>query len=314
MGISDKKNFLKYNDLVELVKLNKISTKEEYIHKYAEIHNDSGLKAPSNPNSFYKNEWTNWSKFLSKPLNKKKHNNVYYSYSECKNKIQSKKIKSKNDFYIKINEIIKSDIRIPYSPNTIYKNEWEGWGEFIGTKSVQPQKKEFLSYDECKNWAKQYEFRFQKEWRKLNKKLIPENIPHTPDQIYKNNGWVSWNEFFGIDNQTNISYGEKKIWDYLDSKKIKFIYNKSLNDCKNKHKLRFDFYLPENKTCIEYDGIQHYKPIDLFGGEIEFNKTKKRDNIKNLFCEINEIELLRIPYYLNDNEIYKLLDNKIKIN
>ena len=32
---------------------------------------------------------------------------------------------------------------------------------------------------------------------------------------------------------------------------------------------------------IEYDGIQHFEPVKLFGGEEEFKRTKKRDAIKN---------------------------------
>ena len=32
----------------------------------------------------------------------------------------------------------------------------------------------------------------------------------------------------------------------------------------------FDFYLPKHNICIEYDGKQHFEPIDIFGGEDEF--------------------------------------------
>lgn len=30
--------------------------------------------------------------------------------------------------------------------------------------------------------------------------------------------------------------------------------------------LPFDFYLPEHNICIEFDGMQHFKPIDYWGG------------------------------------------------
>ena len=37
--------------------------------------------------------------------------------------------------------------------------------------------------------------------------------------------------------------------------------------------------------AIEYDGQQHYKPIEKFGGEKAFEKTKFRDVIKNNYCK-----------------------------
>ena len=62
--------------------------------------------------------------------------------------------------------------------------------------------------------------------------------------------------------------------------------------------------------CIEYDGIQHFEPIKLFGGEKEFLKTQKKDRIKNEYCINNNIRLIRIS---NVNDVEKLLINKLII-
>ena len=48
--------------------------------------------------------------------------------------------------------------------------------------------------------------------------------------------------------------------------------------------------------CIEYDGVQHFKSVEYFGGDITLKNTIKRDNIKNVFCSSKGITLLRIPY------------------
>jgi very-short-patch-repair endonuclease len=100
------------------------------------------------------------------------------------------------------------------------------------------------------------------------------------------------------------SKGEILIREYLEKYKINYKSQFKFKDCKHKRKLPFDFYLPEYKICIEYDGIQHYKPIDYFGGESELNNTKIRDNIKNNYCKNNNINLIRIKY--NDNITKKL--------
>ena len=48
--------------------------------------------------------------------------------------------------------------------------------------------------------------------------------------------------------------------------------------------------------CIEYQGIQHYTPIDFFGGENSFIELKNRDKIKRNFCKENNITLIEIKY------------------
>jgi hypothetical protein len=50
------------------------------------------------------------------------------------------------------------------------------------------------------------------------------------------------------------------------------------------------------KTCIEFDGEQHFRPIEYYGGENEFERIKKRDEIKFQFCKSNIIRLIRIKF------------------
>ena len=72
--------------------------------------------------------------------------------------------------------------------------------------------------------------------------------------------------------------------------------------------MQFDFYIPNLNLCIEYDGKQHFEPINYFGGIDSFNKQIIKDSIKNDFCHKNNIKLMRIPYY-EFNNIEKILDN-----
>lgn len=92
----------------------------------------------------------------------------------------------------------------------------------------------------------------------------------------------------------NISKGEIFIQNFLSEKNILFYKQHTFSDCKNIRLLPFDFYLPDKNTCIEYDGEQHYKPIVRFNGEIGFQKTQMRDKIKNEYCKLNNIKLIRV--------------------
>lgn len=111
----------------------------------------------------------------------------------------------------------------------------------------------------------------------------------------------------------NTSKGEKQIYSYLRNANCEFEMQFKFEDCKNKKELPFDFAVfNKNKLIllIEYDGIQHFKEIEVFGGEIGLQKTLLRDSIKNTYCETNNIPLLRIPYWDFDN-IEEILDREL---
>ncbi len=98
------------------------------------------------------------------------------------------------------------------------------------------------------------------------------------------------------------SKGQKMVRRYLKNINIHFSEQKIFKKCIYKKYLFFDFYLPEYNCCVEYDGIQHFEPVEYFGGENVFNETKIRDNIKNEYCKNNNIHLIRISYKENVEE------------
>ena len=66
------------------------------------------------------------------------------------------------------------------------------------------------------------------------------------------------------------------------------------------------------KYLIEYDGQQHYQPISLFGGEEGYKQTVYRDKLKDKYCKDHNLFLLRLPYYLSNDEIKQKILNTIK--
>jgi len=111
------------------------------------------------------------------------------------------------------------------------------------------------------------------------------------------------------------SKGEKIIAKYLDKNNISYYKQHKFDDCKNIFQLPFDFYIPKYRTCIEFDGKQHYEPADFFGGIEAFEKLKTNDRIKDDYCENNYIDLVRIKYDQLDNiesylkEVFKYKNN-----
>lgn len=105
------------------------------------------------------------------------------------------------------------------------------------------------------------------------------------------------------------SVGEQFIKKILDENNIRYKYNYRFDNCRNILPLPFDFYLLDYNVCIEYDGIQHFKPIDFFGGEEELKRRQLNDEIKNKYCIDNNIKLIRFPYTMEDEEIKKIILN-----
>lgn len=101
------------------------------------------------------------------------------------------------------------------------------------------------------------------------------------------------------------SKGEIKIHKHLIENNISCSLQCSFADCRDKHALPFDFaILNEYKKVIgliEYDGEQHYKAVEKFGGQTALESNKRRDMIKTEYCRANNIPLLRIPYWDFDN-------------
>lgn len=103
--------------------------------------------------------------------------------------------------------------------------------------------------------------------------------------------------------------GEDKIIEILQCLNCNYIHQHKFEDCKDKKCLPFDFYLPDYNLCIEFDGEQHY--VSKFGVD-NFIKTQKHDNIKNEYCKLHNIELLRIPYWEGSSS-ESIIKNKLNI-
>lgn len=93
------------------------------------------------------------------------------------------------------------------------------------------------------------------------------------------------------------SKGEKEVERTLNELGIAFIPQKRFPGLRNHLPLSFDFFLPEHLILIEYQGQQHYKPIDFFGGKDTFIKQQLHDEMKKNYSSANGYSLIEIPYF-----------------
>ncbi len=76
---------------------------------------------------------------------------------------------------------------------------------------------------------------------------------------------------------------------------------------------RLDIFIPSLNIAIEYQGEQHFKPIELFGGAEGLRKTRERDRRKKRLCQENKIKLVFFKYNetLNQENVERKLKSLI---
>lgn len=94
----------------------------------------------------------------------------------------------------------------------------------------------------------------------------------------------------------NSPKGEVTINKILKSLGIKYEYQKTFDDLRDSQPLSYDFYIPDQNILIEYQGIQHYEPIDYFGGEARFKLQQQHDKMKSDYAKSHHYNLIAVPY------------------
>lgn len=104
-----------------------------------------------------------------------------------------------------------------------------------------------------------------------------------------------------------MSKGERRIVNFLMAHDIQYIAQMKMGETKQS----FDFFIPHLNVAIEYNGEQHYKPIETFGGKERFIQQQQYDKKKVEYCKEHNITLKIISYKEYDL-IEDILNNLFK--
>lgn len=132
---------------------------------------------------------------------------------------------------------------------------------------------------------------------------IDENIWYaTPHELLNGTGCPVCSE----------SKGEKSISLYLDNHKISYESQKKFDGLigTGGGLLSYDFYLPNQNLLIEYQGAQHERPYEYFGGKEKFIKQQEHDRRKRVYAQSYGFDLLEI-WHGDYKNIEQILDDKL---
>ena len=117
-------------------------------------------------------------------------------------------------------------------------------------------------------------------------------------------GWISEAELLHI---VQALYRGKEVLhqaspEWLDRRNCSdFRYKRGIARCDRQ---RLDIYVPHVKLAIEYQGRQHYEPVEFFGGQEGLRKTQERDRQKADLCRENGV---RLVYFRYDEDVTREL-------
>ena len=137
--------------------------------------------------------------------------------------------------------------------------------------------------------------------------ICPEHGPFEvmpQDHIQKKNGCP----------KCQTSKGETSIHVWLDAHGIKHDWHKPIHTpmaIGKRKKFVPDFYVESANLIIEFNGEQHYKPKELWGGEKQLKNQQRRDAALREFCKQEGFRLLEIPY-TDFDRIEEILEQELK--
>jgi len=192
LGIK-KKQFLSFSATRKYVHSLDLKSGKDWT-KYSKS-SEKPIDIPGSPDHVYKKEWKGWGDFLGTGT-KAPGTIKWKSFEDARIFAHSLKL----EYYRNWIDYCKSGKRpkdIPSSPDTVYKKEWKGVGDWLGTGNVRPEARPFKSFSDVKKYVQSLGIKSQTGWTKFKREnSFPKEIPRRPDHMYKKE-WKGWGDFLG---------------------------------------------------------------------------------------------------------------------
>ena len=204
------KEYLPIEKAKKIVRELGIKTHREWVEFCAK--GNKPVNIPSSPLYHYRNSgWKDWGDWLGTDsvIN-------FRSFEEARDHVCKLGLSGQTE-YVSLcrNKELPNDI--PVSPNGVYKNKgWKGWRDFLGEK-----KDTFLPFNDAREFAQNLNLNSAVQWRNYcSSGGKPKNIPSTPYEIYKEDGWKDWGDWLGTGRKSDFHF-----LDYSSAKKYVLTLN-----------------------------------------------------------------------------------------
>lgn len=163
---------------------------------------------------------------------------------------------------------------IPRSPDYVYRNKWQGWGDFLGNGATR--RKNCWPFLQARAFARKLNLKNQREWRRYCKEgNKPNSLPANPREVYKE--FTSLADWLGTD---NIANSKKHFFPYQQARAI--VRSNGLNSIKEFHQWSKPKGIPSapNRTYeSEWTGWSDWLGVEIIAtynkSFLDFNAARK---------------------------------------
>lgn len=161
---------------------------------------------PAGPFKVYKGQgWISWCDWLGSGRIPNRFRS-YRSFREAREFARSLKLRNAGEWF----RFCKGEtdrgtkpVDIPTVPSKIYKDAgWNSWGDWLGTGTTAKQLRKYRPFPEAREFVRTLQLPTVKHWRSYCRGEFPEHkpddIPSTPQQVYRGKGWNNWLDWLGI--------------------------------------------------------------------------------------------------------------------
>jgi Phage-integrase repeat unit len=178
-GLAHKREYLPFEEAKKIVRSFGFENVKEY-QRWCKLQKPKGI--PFTPENVYENEWKGYGDWLGTGRLATK-DIEFLPFEEAKKTARSLRFKNNEEY----KEYCRSENRhLPIYPNNVYKKEWKGWGDFLGTGNITRINREFLPFPKAKKFVHSLRSKDRQEylqWCRSGQK--PDYIPSTPHKVYK---------------------------------------------------------------------------------------------------------------------------------
>ena len=192
---SQKKQYRSFEKARKFVIALKLKNREDW--KKLIVSDKLPPDIPNWPDSAYKKQgWINWGDWFG--TGNIAHKDLKFrSFKQARKYVHSLGLKSQRDW----NQYRVSGKRpkdVASNPRLVYKKEWKGWGDWLGTGAIAPQLKNYRAFDKARKFVHTLDLSARSEWQKFAKSgKLPKDIPNRPDHVYRDKGWKNWGGWLG---------------------------------------------------------------------------------------------------------------------
>lgn len=154
---------------------------------------------PTNPHRTYKGKWKGMGDWLGTGTVQTQQR-VYRPFRAAKALVQSLGLESQREYFAWQRAQARSPAGtdLPAQPQLVYADEWEGWGDFLGTGAVAPSRRRFRGFRPARAFVHGLGLKSLEDWYAwCGQRDRPLDIPTNPQRTYRGKGWISFGDWLG---------------------------------------------------------------------------------------------------------------------